>query len=189
MRIVRASTETTRTATTMITIRAVIPTSYSLDVDERGCALDLGHLDIRSRLEHLAFVECAGAPDLAADPDPAACGIYPLEDDRTRADERRRAGAQRGRHPQVRPRNRAEDGERRSRCRREDDEIDPPPGAERRSDHCRDGRDGDRPEEEEARREDLADRKCDGDESPEQPGRHSAILDGHRRRLPPSRSA
>src|SRR6266542_4521738 len=76
----------------------------------------------------------------------------------------------------MRTRDRTEDGERSDRTGGEDDELDHPPGAERRYDHRRNRRDGNRPEEEETRREDLADRESYSDNSPEQPGRHLPIL-------------
>ena len=63
-------------------------------MDKRGCALDLGHFDPRAGLDHLVVEERAGAPLLAAELDAPAIGVHALEDERARADQRRRAGAQ-----------------------------------------------------------------------------------------------
>src|SRR5919204_2722689 len=77
IRIVLASMMTTKRATTRMTMSATI--SASLAIDERGRALDLGDVDARARLEHvLVAVECASAPDLAADLDTAAVRVYAL---------------------------------------------------------------------------------------------------------------
>src|SRR2546421_12710488 len=110
MRTVRASTISTKSATTSRTMIGAIRSL--LFVDERCRALDLHDLDPRPRLDHLGLVEGAGAPDLAADLHAAPVSVGPVEDEAVRAHERGRARAERVRHAQVRPRDRPEDRER-----------------------------------------------------------------------------
>src|SRR5438270_6737063 len=121
IRIVRASTISTNTATTSNTINAT--TTDLLLVDERRRALDLRHLDLHPRLEHLTFHVGTGAPLLAADAHAAAVSVDPLEHGRLRPDERSRPGPHDRRHVEVRARERTEERERAKRACDEDDQL------------------------------------------------------------------
>src|SRR5437868_3719646 len=96
IRTVRASTNRTSTTTTAMTIQAITTTPSF--VDERRCALDLGHLDQLAGLEHLLVGERPRRPHLAADLDPPAGRVDALQNGGLRADERGRTGAHRMRH-------------------------------------------------------------------------------------------
>src|SRR5579862_4202919 len=170
IRIVRASMRTTNAATTPMTMSATIPAS--LLVDERRRALDLSDLNLRSGLEHLALVERARAPDLAADLHAAPARVHAFQHRRAHADERRRPGSQRTRQSNVPACDRPQNRERRDRPGGEDHDLNDPAAPERSRGRSRDRGDRDRPEVEETGREHLADCERDGHDRPDEPGRH-----------------
>src|SRR3954454_14259744 len=107
MRIERESVATTNAATTRMTISATAAAPSF--VDERRCALDLCDFDARAGFEDLVGHERARRPLLAAEADAAAVVVDALHDDRACADECGCPGAHRGRHAQMRTRERTQD--------------------------------------------------------------------------------
>ena len=147
-------------------------------MDERRGALDLGNLNLGARLDHVAFVERNSAPYLAADLDVAAVQVDLVDDDRARADERGGARPDRMRHLQMAAGDRPQDSERNAGAGDEHDEVDHPAAPERRRRRRRNRCDRNRPEEEQAGREQFTDRERDSEDSPDDPGRHDAIVEG-----------
>src|SRR5688500_11386914 len=125
IRIARDRTNRTKTANTARTIRPAI--SYLLVGNEGRRALDLQHLDAHTLLVHIILVVRPRGPLLAADLDPAAVGVDPLENERTCPHERRRAGANRRGRMQVAAGDRPDECKRRERAGDEHDELEGQP--------------------------------------------------------------
>src|SRR5438045_3896388 len=159
IRIVRARTTTTKSATKRSTISSAI--ADLLPVDERRGALDLDHLDASSRLVDAILHESARRPLFTADSHAAAVRVDGVQDDRARSDQRGRARAEHRRHPDVAPREWPQHEDRSDRDEDECDELYQDAQADQREDGGYDRGNRHRPEEEETRREDLADRQQD----------------------------
>ncbi|HKB93078.1 MAG TPA: hypothetical protein VKC62_02425 [Gaiellaceae bacterium] len=142
-------------------------------IHERCRALDLHDLDLRARLDHLVRHERARRPFLAPDAHPAAGLVDALENDGMCALERGRTRPHRGRHAQMRARDRPEKADRRSGAGDEDGELDPHRCTERCGDGGRDRRERDGAEEEEARREHLAHGEQHSGDAPRKPAGHA----------------
>src|SRR5581483_6548387 len=171
----RNRTSSTTAATASRTIRpADTRRSYSsaLLEDQRRCSLDLGDLDVRPRLDHLAVEERSRRPDLAADLHAPAVDVHALEDDGASADERRRASAGRRRQGEMTARDRPQNAEREQRPADEYDELpddsEPGRGDDRRTERRRHHGS----EHEETRRGDLADGEERRDDDPDAPRGH-----------------
>src|SRR4051794_36765195 len=175
LRIERATVRSTTNAIASSTISpAVIATTSSFG-DQRGRSLDLHHVDARTGFEHRALVVRPCAPHLAADLHLAVVRIHTLYDQGALADQRRRACAQRGRHPRVPQRDRPQEHERRQRQDDEYGELQDDAAADGRHDRRHRCCQRDRAQEE-AEREDLSDREGGGDDRPGDPLRHASIL-------------
>jgi len=119
------------------------------------------------------FMTSTCAPgSITPDAHPAAGLVDALENDGMCALERGRTRPHRGRHAQMRARDRPEKADRRSGAGDEDGELDPHRCTERCGDGGRDRRERDGAEEEEARREHLAHGEQHSGDAPRKPAGH-----------------
>src|SRR3954453_7763934 len=103
IRMVFAATKSRKSARTAKTMRAATGFLSGGSVHESRGPADRDDLDALAGLEDPVLVEGARGPHLALDLGAADALVVrdPLQDDRVATDQRRRAGAQLGRHAQV----------------------------------------------------------------------------------------
>src|SRR5690242_2117682 len=131
MRTVRAARNSTKTATTMSTMRPACMASSLGSCHERGGAPDLHDVDAATRLEGLVLVVGPGRPDLALQPHGPHVVVVrdALEDDGGLSHQRRGAGPQLRRHAHVTPGDGPHDAEQEQRAGEERGELPDGPDA------------------------------------------------------------